>query len=99
MPRDDILVSKDLDVLAVATYQGEEFYYAVHLEFVARSSVEKLRDKWVLVIEGTPGQWYMSTLMERIGKSGLQKTIRIDYGRRWKCINFHEVLEAALEEI
>jgi hypothetical protein len=99
MPRDEVLVSKDLDVLAISTYQGEEYPYSVRLDFVTAGYSKTLNYKWVLIIEGTPGQWFMSTLMERVGKSGLQESIWIDMGRRWKCINFREVLEAALEEI
>lgn len=54
-------------------------------------------NKWVLKIKDTPGSWYMSTLL---GSGGLYPGgIAIDYGQKWNCTNFQEVLNEAKELI
>lgn len=51
--------------------------------------------KWVLRIEGTPGSWYLSTLLE----GSPTNTIWIDLGQDWKCINLLEILREAVRSI
>lgn len=47
---------------------------------------------WVLKIDGTPGQWYITTLEE----GGFRNRIAIDLGQRWYCINLDAVMVEAL---
>lgn len=54
--------------------------------------------KWLLRIEGTPGHWYMSTLLE-YGGYPRGKFISIDAGQGWNVINFDEVMAEAIELI
>lgn len=54
-------------------------------------------NKWVLVIEGTPGRWYISTLLENDQK--FPDGIAIDFGQKWYCTNFQEVLNEAKDLI
>lgn len=51
--------------------------------------------EWVLRIENTPASWYMKTLLED-RRGGWPMTISIDFGQKWSCTNFGEVLKAAM---
>jgi hypothetical protein len=57
--------------------------------------------KWVLRITGTPGGWYMSTLLggDKYATAHVGSTISIDFGQDWNCINFDEVLAEAKQLI
>lgn len=46
---------------------------------------------WVLRIVDTPGSWFMTTLEEKP-----RTTISIDFGAKWDCINFGEVMAEAI---
>lgn len=46
----------------------------------------------VLSIVGTPGQWRLSSLL----KDSPQKGIYIDFGQKWACVNFDEVMREAV---
>jgi len=53
--------------------------------------------EWVLRIDGTPGSWYMKTLLERpVTRSS---SMALDVGQGWTCLNFSEVLQAAVKTI
>lgn len=52
--------------------------------------------KWVLGIEGTPGHWWMSTLLE---EGRILGTISVDAGQKWDIINFGDVMREAIERI
>lgn len=47
---------------------------------------------WVLKIQSTPGQWYLTTLEERPNRGPV---ISIDHGARWACTNFDAILAEA----
>lgn len=47
---------------------------------------------WVLRVKDTPGRWYMKTLLA----DSFSGTISIDYGQRWSCVNFREIMDAAV---
>jgi len=49
-------------------------------------------DGWILVIDGTPGQWFLRTLLE----SPQQSKIWIDVGQRWAWGNPQEVVSDAV---
>lgn len=68
--------------------------YDVWLEF---HPSEVMGWKWVLRIDGTPGHWYMSTLLE--GGYPRGNLASIDYGQNWNVTNFGEVLEEAVDLI
>lgn len=53
--------------------------------------------KWVLVVKGTPGRWYMTTLLD--ADDPTRDRIYVDYGQRWMITNFDKVMEAALKQI
>ena len=65
------------------------YRYAVWLLF---DHSEPMGWKWILRIDGTPGSWYMSTILE----GGIRDKISIDYGQRWDCINFREIMQEAI---
>ena len=52
----------------------------------------------VLRINNTPGSWYLKTILDK-GEKNLPKTISIDYGQNWSCINMDEVLKEALKKV
>jgi hypothetical protein len=71
--------------------------YQYDVELVLRES-KYWGYKWVLVIKGTPGSWYMTTLLYT--DYGPQRgMIYIDFGQRWCCTNFDEVFSEAKRNI
>lgn len=52
-------------------------------------------NKLVLDIVDTPGSWFLTTLLSHYDKSC--KTISIDWGQNWECINFDEIMSEVLE--
>jgi hypothetical protein len=53
---------------------------------------------WILGIEGAPGHWYMGTLLEGEKQGHFRGgRISLDFGQKWDCINFDEVLAEAKE--
>jgi hypothetical protein len=50
----------------------------------------------VLRVDGTPGGWYLATLLEK-GVENQPQTMYIDYGQGWVLWNYREVLNAALQ--
>ena len=76
---------KQLEAKAI---DNHGFEYNVHL------ALEKYlgRPAWVLVIEDTPGRWYMATILEE----GWADLIWIDYGQRWSIVNFIEIMREAI---
>ena len=85
-------VRKQLNVRAV-----DNFGHTYAVELVLQHS-KHWGWKWVLVVTGTPGRWYMTTLMEAADVP-LRDRIYVDYGQRWMITNFDLVMKAALKEI
>lgn len=42
----------------------------------------------VLVIDGTPGSWYVKTLIDNFFPKGLA----IDFGQGWVCTNINDII-------
>jgi hypothetical protein len=61
----------------------------------AQHLAAEFSNRWVLRIKGTPGSWYMSTLLER----GVQSQIALDFGQGWMCTNFAEIMREAMDNI
>ena len=61
--------------------------------------------RWVLVIDGTPGQWYIETLLlgwpepDEAKVIKVPETMSIDAGQEWIVLNWREVMTAAIKEI
>jgi hypothetical protein len=61
--------------------------------------------KWILVIEETPGQWYMETLLlgwpepDEVEVIRVPETMAVDAGQEWMVLNWREVMTAAIREI
>jgi hypothetical protein len=92
------LITTEVDVrkqLKVTAQDNHGYSYPV--ELVLRHS-EYWGYKWVLVIKGTPGSWYMTTLLDD-GYGPQRSMIYIDFGQRWCCTNFEEVLAEAKRNI
>lgn len=51
--------------------------------------------QWVLVIEGTPGHWYLQTFIRAMAHAPLRDVIDIDTSSGWQCINFAQILAEA----
>jgi hypothetical protein len=52
-------------------------------------------DGMMLSIHGTPGMWYVFTLLhvdDKFSKWG-RKILSLDYGSRWDVVNFDEILD------
>lgn len=66
------------------------YSYDVWLRFENRYA--SMGYKWTLHIDGTPGHWFMSTLLLH----GPSDQISIDHGQRWDVINFREIMDEAV---
>jgi hypothetical protein len=66
------------------------YEYDVYLDLTKDSK------KWVLHIDGTPGHWYMSTLLEGDWK---RDRIAIDHGQGWYVENFRDIMIEAIDKI
>lgn len=76
-------------ILKTKAVDNAGYQYHVSLE----RSTTYFPGEWVLKIGHTPGQWMMSTLLER----GLRHNeIYIDAGQGWKVVNFNDVLREAM---
>jgi len=77
------------------TYSGNKVYeYNVHI----LAGVDQFPDEYdnlILSVEGTPGAWYISTLME-YGSFYHDKAV-IDGGQNWTIDNWSEVSKEFLE--
>jgi len=82
-------IRKKLPVMAISN-KG----YNYEVELVLRES-KHFGLKWVLIIVNTPGQWYISTLLNSQYNPAGSKVMWIDYGQNWRIENFDEVLAAA----
>lgn len=51
------------------------------------------KNDFTLRIQGTPGQWYMTTLEQ----NPLRDRIAIDFGQNWYCTNFGAVMAEAVK--
>lgn len=97
MPRgEDALVAKRVPIKAVSKVRGDEYEHDVVLYFITSGHI---KNSWILSIEGTPGNWYMSTLLENFQKKGVPEYIWIDWGTRWSCTNWRKVLGEAVKLI
>lgn len=76
-----------------ATSNGDKYSYAVLLRKDNYGT-----GKIVLRLEGTPGQWYLETLLNRESR-GDRDYIAIDFGQNWIWTNPNEVLEVAKEYV
>ena len=74
---------------------GKEHEYPVSLEL---DSNGMKYGGVVLNINGTPGSWYLKSILDK-GEQNLPKTISIDFGQQWTCINMDEVLKEALKKV
>ena len=62
---------------------------------------EKFSYRWILDIKRTPASWYMNTLIDN-GDGPLtlvRRTIDIDTGAGWVCVNIDEVITEALRMV
>jgi hypothetical protein len=85
-------VRKQLDVQAV-----DNFGHSYPVELVLQRSAH-WGWKWVLVVKGTPGRWYMTTLLDHT-EGPLPNNIYVGYGQLWLITNFNLVMRAALKQI
>lgn len=61
---------------------------------------EENENRWILHIEGSPGQWYVSTLIEdAIKLGGPPGRLSIDMGQNWWVENYDEIFVAMLGAI
>jgi len=85
---------------------GKKYEHDVYLRFDERGIVEFSA---ILVIDGTPGQWYLSTLLEDFADSlksdgfdGSYLTfgsIAIDGGQRWIWTNVNDVMREVFKSL
>lgn len=59
-------------------------------------SLENGKAGVILVIDGTPGRWYLGHLIDN---TLTRATISIDHGRDWHCVNFDRILKSALRQL
>jgi hypothetical protein len=60
-----------------------------------RKAVLIHKDKgWVVHIDGTPGSWYLSTLLNKEW-GDVSDTIYVDYGQQWAVTGMLEVIRKA----
>jgi hypothetical protein len=82
-------VLRTLQTKAVSECQGKRFEHTVQIV-----TFGGLPDR-VLMVVGTPGQWYLSTLAQRRG-DGLDG-IPIDGGQEWNLLNLRALLRECEE--
>lgn len=63
--------------------------------YLQLTSCDTMGTKWVLKIGNTPGQWYVSTLLEDMDR----KWIAIDSGQGWSCTNINAIIQSVLAHI
>ena len=81
--------------LTVQARDNHNCFYDISLQEALRVGHEK--HDYVLRIHNTPGQWFMTTLEGRPNPTS--NVISIDWGAKWDCINFAQVMDAALEAL
>lgn len=69
-----------------------------------KATVEFRGARPVLVIEDTPGQWFLSTLIGCDSYNGFairrpHEQISIDFGQHWVCTNLRELVSEALARV
>lgn len=80
-------------ILKTLAYDNHGYEYWVILERKTSKWMPTAGPQWTLIVDGTPGRWFMSTLMN--SENNLEE-IWIDYGQRWKITNFGDVLREAV---
>ena len=85
------MIAKTLVMKVLKTYARDNRGHVHQVVLELKTNVLPDFDhKWILRIEGTPGHWYMSTLLERPFHGPI--SIHGD----WSCENFGDVLKEAL---
>jgi hypothetical protein len=101
MAKDNMGHTYRVTVFTGGTKPGESY------NSVTKKLEQRPEDLWMLCINETPGHWYMVTLLDPVlGAShghwdgpNPSKVISIDFGQDWTCVNFDEVMLAAIRTI
>lgn len=75
---------------------GKKYTHPVYL-IKGEPKYAPIYDGVVLSISDTPGAWYVDTLME--GRSRYSDIIYIDFGQKWICSNWSEIMRELQEWI
>lgn len=105
--QDNVVIEKELTARAITTCGSHRDERRVFLRMFdemkstafcgphADTLRKMMSHKWTLIIDGTPGQWYLSDIL---GKYLDPKSyIFIDGGQDWRCTNIAAILKEARE--
>lgn len=91
---EEILISHQLQVSGRDNFGNCYTPMLFLIKKLPENAPEDVKINWILHYEGTPGRWYVSTLLENVSDK-----ISIDAGQGWNVVNHSEVMKEALSLI